>query len=477
MASRAFAGSPGQKRARSRYFGCEITDESMALGECADGRNLVRETLACNCANAVDFRLGEPTCPANPVCTLAVSDRLNTCNGCHRLDPRANEEFGVARPGLFGSNGLYTDDGVSHVMKVPHLRNLYQKVGMFGSRQIPGGIGQPELADSIFGPRAGGLAAAQNATTGEQVRGFGFAHAGEEDTLHHFFSSAGFTIAASSTPALPDNAAGFEPVFPRDVPACYDGQLRPLNQTFLARLAPPDVVQQVAQQVTVFVQATSSDEQRAAALAAITAFVASLPPSNPGAVFQRLPAETAASQLRLPLLACSALPAAEALQALGCFELRTGAGCAALIADVRGCALWGATLEQLLPDGVRVCRAAGIDDRADMEDFMFAFDSNLKPVVGQQVTIGAGTTREARARLQLLIAQAARGNCDLVALAGASVHVYRDGVFVGSDGARDSLARLEHDALLGGPVTFTAVPAGEAARWLRAREGDAPARP
>ena len=448
----------GQARARDHFFGCAMTNDSLAHGECVDGRNIARETLACNCADSADFRRGEPACPANPVCTLEVNDVFTTCNGCHRLDPAANAEFGVAKPGLFGSNGIYTDDGVAHIMKIPHLRNLYQKVGMFGAIRVPDGVGLTQTPDSLFGPRAAGLAAAENAHTGDQVRGFGYTHAGEFDTLFHFVGLPGFTKNVSLFPPLPDNAGGFDPALPRDPGACYDGALAPLDQQFLTRLAAPEVRQQLAQQVAAFTSPTTTAAQRAAALQAISAFVAALPARNPGAVFQRFPAETAARQLRLPLLACPALPPAATLQALGCFDLHTGAGCAALVDDVRNCALWGATLEQALASGTSACRATGLDDRADMESFLFAFDSNLKPVVGQQVTIAAGAPASARARLQLLIAQADRGNCDLVAHVGASGLVYRGGMFVGADGARETLAQLAHPA---GAVTFTAVPPGE----------------
>ena len=67
----------------------------------------------------------------------------------------------------------------------------------------------------------------------------------------------------------------------------------------------------------------------------------------------------------------------------------------------------------------------------------------------------------ARARLQLLIGQAERGNCDLVARVGALRFTYAGGAFVGTDGVRLSLARLEQRALGLGPLTFTAVPPGE----------------
>jgi len=453
--------TPGQARARDHYFGCAITDDSFTRGECADGRNIAREELACNCANGPDFRAGQPACPANPVCTLEINDIFTTCNGCHRLDPNANAEFGVAVPGMFGSNGVYTDDGVSHIMKIPQLRNLYQKVGMFGSVRVPPGIGISEQGDSLFGPRIGGLTAPRNAPAGDQVRGFGFTHAGEDDTLFHFLSTPGFVKGVSFFPGIGDNAGGFDTALPSDTKACYDGALAPLNQRFLARLAPPQVREQLAQQVTAFTSTASTAEQRAAALRAISAFIAGLPATNPGAVFQRLPAETAAADLRLPLLACGTLPPEQTLAAQGCFELHTGAGCTALVADVRACAVWGATLERVMASGSDVCHASGLDGRADMESFLLAFDSNLKPVVGQEVTIGVGATAQARARLQVLVTEADRGHCDLVAHLGASELVYRGGVFVGAGGAVDSLARLEQRALIRGPVTFTAVPPGE----------------
>src|SRR5688572_28548673 len=37
-----------------------------------------------------------------PSCTRR-SDLLRTCNGCHVLDPLANAQYGVERPGFFGS--------------------------------------------------------------------------------------------------------------------------------------------------------------------------------------------------------------------------------------------------------------------------------------------------------------------------------------------------------------------------------------
>jgi hypothetical protein len=49
-------------------------------------------------------------------------------------------------------------------------------------------------------------------------------------------------------------------------------------------------------------------------------------------------------------------------------------------------------------------------ERAEMEEFILAFDTNLKPMVGQQVTLGG------RGRAELLgamLAAAQRGDCDI----------------------------------------------------------------
>src|SRR4029077_4711197 len=75
-----------------------------------------------------------------------------TCTFCHRLP--------------FGTDGLSTFEGETQEFKIPHLRNLYQKVGMFG---VAGG-----------------------ATVGDQVRGFGFLHDGSVSTVFNFVSSSVF---------------------------------------------------------------------------------------------------------------------------------------------------------------------------------------------------------------------------------------------------------------------------------------------
>lgn len=452
-----------QKRARSRYFGCEITDASMARRECADGRNIDEETLGCNCLNPPEFVLGiEPRpdyCPKDPKCTLDVSDFQNTCNGCHSLDPSANARYGVDKPGFFGTRGVYTNDSVSHVLKIPHLRNMYQKVGMFGSVQTKPGVGLNNLADSIFGPRNGGLLAVSNASTGDQVRGFGFTHAGEEDTLFHFFSSGGFARAPSPGVAFPnDNRGGFEAVLPKNPEACFGMQLGSLNQRFLAALGSTEVLARVRENLSVLLNPSSEPSAAALAAQALGEFITQLPPSNPGSVFQRLPVSNAVRSLALPLLACPSIPPYATLAALGCFDLHATPGCAPLLDTVRGCSLWGATLEQLFPNGTLACRAAGLDAKEEMESFMFAFDSNLKPIVGQQVTLSANPSPAARARLELLLGAAARGDADVVAFGKAGALSYAKESFCDADGERLTPASLLRHLNKHAPITVTAVP-------------------
>ena len=107
------------------------------------------------------------------------SDTFHNCNGCHVLDPDGNAQYGVAKPGFFGSDGRYSFEAETQFFKVPHLRNLYQKVGMFGM-----GADSPTLGDALgeFLPPPYN----DNSFQGDQVRGFGFLHDGSVDTTFRF---------------------------------------------------------------------------------------------------------------------------------------------------------------------------------------------------------------------------------------------------------------------------------------------------
>jgi hypothetical protein len=138
----------------------------------------------------VDFIL-QVTYPPNPIRALnnsftgpqqaghdvffgPVTDFVFDCNGCHVLNPAA---------GFFGGNGGSSIEGETQEFKVPHLRNLYQKVGMFGLPVTPGVDGT-------------------GVNTGDQVRGFGFLHDGSIDTIFRFHSASVFSIDDAQQLAL-----------------------------------------------------------------------------------------------------------------------------------------------------------------------------------------------------------------------------------------------------------------------------------
>jgi len=99
------------------------------------------------------------------------------CNFCHVLDPQGNAEFGVTRPGFFGSDGSLVGGELPQTLKIPQLRNLYQKVGMFGfPREV---FLNPDHPDNHMG---------------DQIRGFGFIHSGAIPSPFQFLSALGFVF-------------------------------------------------------------------------------------------------------------------------------------------------------------------------------------------------------------------------------------------------------------------------------------------
>src|SRR5689334_5814526 len=63
---------------------------------------------------------------------------------------------------------------------------------------------------------------------------------------------------------------------------------------------------------------------------------------------------------------------------------------------------------------------AGDIQRRQVEDFLFAFDSNLAPIVGQQTTLTKENGAVAGGRIDLLIDRARAGECDLVVKGGGN---------------------------------------------------------
>src|SRR5437899_10946396 len=53
-------------------------------------------------------------------------------------------------------------------------------------------------------------------------------------------------------------------------------------------------------------------------------------------------------------------------------------------------------------------------ERSQLEQFVLAFDSNLAPIVGQQITLTSTNAATAGGRIDLLIARAVAGECEVV---------------------------------------------------------------
>jgi hypothetical protein len=102
------------------------------------------------------------------VYNTVTSDTITTCNGCHVVNPTAKR---------FGTDGTMAIEGpgVDEDMKIPHLRNMYQKVGMFGENT--------QLTNVT--------------SVGDQIRGFGFDNSGASGTVAKFLSAAVFTLSAT----------------------------------------------------------------------------------------------------------------------------------------------------------------------------------------------------------------------------------------------------------------------------------------
>jgi hypothetical protein len=290
-----------------------------------------------------------------PECRLRATDGVQTCHGCHTLDPRGNAKFDVYRPGFFGTSGQYSFENESQVFKVPQLRNLYQKVGMFGAPQA-----STILGESVLGPRLGGFFAPDSSYQGPQVRGVSFLHDGAIDTVERFHGALVFV-------ARPQNPGGLEAVFP-------------------------------------------AEQTRASCIANFRAGT----PDNLGAIDPDLRPALALCSSASPIpdvcfLDPGAAACQRALQAIG--EAVDQPEFPTTFAEqiLPACFQFGSMLEGGSPDGV--CAPSGLRERADMESFMLAFDSNLRPMVGQQLTLHGSAGNAAF--LRQLLRSAQLGQCDL----------------------------------------------------------------
>jgi DNA-binding beta-propeller fold protein YncE len=102
---------------------------------------------------------------------LILGQTAFNCNGCHEVDA-AEGEFGTSKNASF--------EGIQQIFKIPHLRNMYDKVGMFGFPRV-----------SFFNNSTNGF-------QGPQVRGFGFTNEGSVDTVFRFVNAVVFNPQLNS---------------------------------------------------------------------------------------------------------------------------------------------------------------------------------------------------------------------------------------------------------------------------------------
>ncbi|NOK18298.1 hypothetical protein [Corallococcus carmarthensis] len=121
--------------------------------------------------------------------TNTTSFFQGSCEACHRVDVNANPGEGPFK-GFFGTDGRSSFDAEPLFPKVPHLRNMYQKVGMFGA-------GFP-FGNTPVDP-----------FLGDQVRGTGFNSDGAIPTLFLFNSGFDFHPIFNQV-GIPDTPAGFQ---------------------------------------------------------------------------------------------------------------------------------------------------------------------------------------------------------------------------------------------------------------------------
>jgi DNA-binding beta-propeller fold protein YncE len=100
-----------------------------------------------------------------------------SCVGCHVVDPGR---------GFFGQDKI-TTQGVLEPFKTPHMRNLYERIGMFGMTEAP------LNGETLL------FVEGDTSHQGDQIRGFGYDHAGAVDSLWRFTHYILFTYPQAKT--------------------------------------------------------------------------------------------------------------------------------------------------------------------------------------------------------------------------------------------------------------------------------------
>jgi hypothetical protein len=133
--------------------------------------------------------------PQTDACLAAGNCPPNTCSNCHTLNPHSNPQ--TTQPGFFGTAGHSSFGFNPQLFKIPHLRNIYQKVGMFGNPPSPAFLTNDtgHQGDQV-----------------REVRGFGLLHDGGMDTVFRFMHGISFAELFTGPgnqglPTPPDGAA------------------------------------------------------------------------------------------------------------------------------------------------------------------------------------------------------------------------------------------------------------------------------
>jgi DNA-binding beta-propeller fold protein YncE len=138
-----------QAAGKKFFFGCDGLDSNTALPVlCVNGRPLI-DGASGHRSDGIPF----------------LPELGFTCEGCHTTE-QGN--------GFFGTDGRWSFEDLPQIVKIPQLRNMYTKVGMFGN---------PQVAE---------VNAGDNGHKGDQIRGFGFLHDGSVDTIFRFYNGKVF---------------------------------------------------------------------------------------------------------------------------------------------------------------------------------------------------------------------------------------------------------------------------------------------
>lgn len=138
-----------QARGRSFFMGCEGLDSGTGVAVVCDAE-------------------GKPVGTGHMSDGIPITGLGFTCQGCHTLAPAK---------GFFGGDGQSSFEALPQTMKIPQLRNLYERVGMFG---------MAANASENSG---------NNTHQGQQMRGYGFTNDASVDTLFRFFQAKVFNSA------------------------------------------------------------------------------------------------------------------------------------------------------------------------------------------------------------------------------------------------------------------------------------------